>query len=187
MKTVKILCQQQGENSTTSRDPVAEIVDEKVIFWNKEIALSEINLQEEINVCVSSDNDMLVKKGKWEIREVELPEWMTAKEWLHNLIKYKYAWGMGVDQSWPENWQRWLALDCEGSTRLGLVKLLKTKTFRSEFRKSMRDQVVKFLDSAPEDRKYRSPLSLKQLDCLVDRYTARDASRIENNLYYSSR
>ena len=50
-----------------------------------------------------------------------------------------------------------------------LSKILKVKTFRNEFRKKLRDQVVEWLETDPDERKFASPLSHKQMECLIVR------------------
>jgi hypothetical protein len=43
--------------------------------------------------------------------------------------------------------------------------LLITKQFRSEFRRSLRDQLVRWIDE--DSPRYPSPFSSKQIDCLM--------------------
>ena len=47
--------------------------------------------------------------------------------------------------------------------------LLKTKKFRSDFRKSCRDQLVTWLLQVDSERKYQAPFSRKQMEYLVIR------------------
>ena len=51
---------------------------------------------------------------------------------------------------------------CENAAR----QILAVRSFRSEFRQSMRDQLVAWLDTPSEDRKFRSPLSPRQWECI---------------------
>lgn len=63
------------------------------------------------------------------------------------------------------------------------AKLLKTKKFRSEFRLSLRDQLVAWLELAPADRKYDSPFSPRQWGCLITSFLARKADAMDRSLY----
>lgn len=175
MATVKhsVLCKRFGENATTSADPIRlynEVEDAKLLTVTE-------------SFCVSFDNDMLVSCKAYEVREVELPEWLSVEEWCANLTKWKYTWGMGCKKDWPEATQRFILglKDCKD--RLACVKLLETKKFRSELRKSLRDQLDQYIATPAEDRKFKSPFSPKQWDCLIDRYTGREADQISNSLY----
>jgi len=44
--------------------------------------------------------------------------------------------------------------------------LLQTRSFRNEFRKNMRDQIVAWLETPASERKYKSPLSYRQWECV---------------------
>lgn len=147
-----VLFSQLGENSTTPMEPVAP--------WRGQADLTAM-----VTCCVSSDFDMLVSVPAHEVRAVELPSWLSAAEWCANSVAWKYVWGAGVDPTWPEAWQRGLA-------RLSFVErhaaaaLLRVKNFRSEFRLSLRNQLVTWLE-APVAERRRSPLSERQWECLV--------------------
>jgi hypothetical protein len=170
--TVRILFERTGENSTTSADPVRVFVEGK----------DEPLLEVQKTFCLSSDDDRLVGGNRYEAHDVVLPAWLSGNEWARSCVKWKYTWLTGVDATWPEVWQRALA-DMNVSHRLAVVKLLKVKNFRSAFRKSLRDQIVAWMETPVEGRKYRSPLSARQWESLVDVYTAREAHYIEERGY----
>jgi hypothetical protein len=44
--------------------------------------------------------------------------------------------------------------------------ILQVKSFRSSFRKDMRDRIVKWLDTPTCERQYASPLSWRQWECI---------------------
>lgn len=44
--------------------------------------------------------------------------------------------------------------------------ILKVRNFRNEFRKKLRDQIVAWLNTPKEERKYHSPLSPRQWECI---------------------
>ena len=46
-------------------------------------------------------------------------------------------------------------------------KLLSVKNFRSDFRRSLRDQVISWLNTPVSERKYPFPLSFRQMGCLM--------------------
>jgi hypothetical protein len=143
-----LFTRKNNENATTALDPMAP--------WAGQVDLTETG-----TFCASFDFDMLVTKNLYEVREVELPAWMSAEEWCRSYIEWKYVWASGVQRTWSESWQRGLAR-LSFADRYAACKLLGTKSFRSVFRKSLCDQIVAWLETAAESRKYASPLSDKQ-------------------------
>ncbi len=199
MKTVQFLCKQMGENSTTSHDLYSEIVNGKVkisvprkdengrktLSYDKiEKDLSEINMNETISVCLAFDNDMLVQKELWSIREVQLPDWLSGEEYLRMEIRFKYLWGFGCSMETPEKIQRFLLDISDEALRLGYIKLLSTKNFKSPVRESLYNQVMAWIDTNPEDRKYGKPLSWKQEAMLVNRHVMLEAKQKSTSLYW---
>lgn len=170
LTTHKILCKQTGEISYTPKSPVA-VYEEGSVDLN------------ETTTCIwSSDDWRLVSVNLWEVKNVTLPSWLSPGEWLQNTTSWKWAWGCGAD-GLPETWQRSLAYDnFDCAERLACAKLLKTKTFRSEFRASLRRQLVAWIEH-PEDRKFGSPFSPKQWDCLINGHLAREAKYLDGALY----
>jgi hypothetical protein len=150
--THKVLFRRNGENITTAPDPVRLFVEGE----------DEALLQEVENYCVSWDNDMLTKGHVYEVNEVVLPHWLSVEEWVANRVAWKWVWGCGVCPTWPEKVQR-VFLKLPTGQKMGLADLLRTKTFRSEFRKSLYTQ---FFASLVEGR-YELPLSARQLGALV--------------------
>lgn len=151
--TIAPLCEVEVDGDTARDTVTGEVYDLNETCWR----------------CVSYDNDMQVEIKKYLVRNVNLPAFLTVKEWAYNDTTWKYAWGMGVEAHWPEAWQR-------GLVKLGpefaynVAPLLKTHysgTFRSSFRKSLAEAVVKWLETAPEDRKYDRPLSSRQFDAIA--------------------
>ena len=168
--THKILLKQTGEISYTPRDPVA-VYEE-----------GSVDLSETTNCIWSSDDWRQVSVDTWEVREITLPHWLPASEWIRSTTAWKWAWGCGAD-GLPETWQRALAYgNFSCAERLACAKLLKTKSFRSEFRVSLRMQLVAWIER-PEDREYDSPFSPRQWDKLVNQYIERDAKYLDNALY----
>ena len=172
LTTHKILFKQLGENATSPRDPVG-------------VYSGQVDLEEMTTCCASYDDNRLVPKKLYSVGEVTLPEWLSPEEWLRNTSCWKRLWGLGADPSWPEAHQR--ALVHLGSTghRLAAIKLLRTKKFRSSFRESLRDRLVEWLDTPADERRYDSPFSYRQWGCLVNRYVAIEAKRLDAGLYSS--
>jgi hypothetical protein len=176
-KTVKFLTEHFGSVSYTARQAIA--------VWGEK----EVNMKETVSRCYSSDDFRQVSVDRYGCIEEELPCWMDPHEWLRNNVTWKWAWGCGCDKSWPEAWQRFLAYDCASDTcaRLAVAKLLKTKSFRSAFRASLRKQLEAWLDTPENERTFSSPFSKKQWEALCDNYTAREAHRLDKVLYWTDR
>ena len=111
----------------------------------------------------------------WEVHEIELPDWLSTEEYCKSFIKWKHLWGLGGNPEWPEKWQRLLARGGSPADRLACIQLLKTKKFRSEFRRGLHDQLVTWLT----EERYPSPFSPKQWDKLVNKYVVWRAARLE--------
>lgn len=170
MKTHEILFSRGGnENATTAPDPVA--------VWTGQVDLETTDMY-----CASSDMDMLVPCKKYEVHTVTLPDWLSPEEWIANTIGWKYTWGCGVDPEWPEAWQRGLKNMGSAAQRVACADLLRTKKFRNTFRASLCEQLKKWLEG---DSDFASPFSARQWGCLINVYVEREASAIENGLYYS--
>lgn len=178
MATHLILFKQLGENATTPHDPsrvVAEVKGTVAVLTDG----TEVDLTETTTCCRTSDDNMLVSKDLYSVKRVTLPDWLDAHEWLRNTVTWKYAWGTGVEQDWPENVQRRLA-HLSTAQRMAACKLYKTKNFRSSFRKSLREQLDAWLDGESD---YASPFSPRQWDCLIrNRW---EAKRVDSSLYWA--
>jgi hypothetical protein len=172
MKKVSFLCEHRGEYSGTPHT-IAKVYEE-----------GSVNLEEKVMRLCNSDFWIEVPVNKYAVCTIELPDWMSEEEYIRNWVDWKYVWGRGCSKEWPEKWQRFF---CQVSAEkcLAMVKLLKVKKFKSEFRKSLRIQLEEWLNS--EERKYPMPFSPKQWSTLVDPYLKNESYRLENNLYRSSR
>lgn len=168
--THKILFKQLGENATSPRDAAS--------VWTGQVDLDETTL-----CCASYDDNRLVPKKRYSVEEVLLPEWLSPEEWLHNSTSWKWLWGLGADPCWSEAWQRGLVAAGSTAHRLAAIKLLRTKKFRSDFRRSLCDRLVEWLDTPADERRYDSPFSYRQWECLVNRYVAREAKQLDAGLY----
>ena len=137
--------------------------------------------------CRNWDDDMLVKMKVYETRQVNLPDWLPLSEWLKTNVHWSFFWiqiGSAAASVMPENWQRTLSTFGEAHA-LACSKLLMTKTFRSELRRSLCEQLKTWLDTPKELRKFGTPFSSRQWDVICDERVARDAKRTAQNLYSS--
>ncbi len=168
LKKVKLIYHHLGENATTPRYPFS-------------VATQEIDLDETVLRCTSADFDMLVEIKRYEVRDIFLPRWMDPKTYIDGPVQWQYLWGLGADPTWPKRWQ--IKLATLGSIqKLACIKLLKTKTFRSNFRRSLRDQLEIWLASKSAKR-HISPFSPKQWQALLDPHTCREAESVASALY----
>ena len=183
---MNIVFEHRGEISYTARDPAGEL-----IAWDGgSVALVRlmgedsdrlINLAEQKTALVSSDMWEPCNVERWSISEsVPAVCGMTAMEWCRRHIDAKYFIGHGGDRDWPRQWFDRLVKMGETEKHAAL-KLLKVKSFRSNFRRSLRDQLEAWLnDAAP---RYGSPFSDRQWLALCDHYTRIDAKRTASSIY----
>lgn len=184
MKKVQILTTHYGENATTPHSPAGPVVKidgnfVTYIDWQKnEVAVDMTTTRK---VCVAYDNDMLIETNQYGLAEVELPTWLEPTEWVARITEFKWLWGFG-GKEFPESWQRDM-IGFSSAEKYVFCKLLNQQSFRSEFRKSLRDQVVAWLQTPREERKWGRPLSQKQFRSLFTIYDQREAERIDKRLY----
>jgi len=182
MKTHQILYRHFGENSDTAKTPVA-VFSEGMSYQGQPVELGE-----QIYCCLNWDDNRLVPTRKWAVLPVRLPDWLGPEAWLRRPTDWSWAWGLGMDPSWPEAWQRSIVAGrFSEAQRLAMIKLLKTRHFRSDFRRSLAEQLVCWLETEPEARAYASPFSPKQWAALIDRWVAREAEQLSSGLYYGHR
>ena len=156
MHIAVFLTEQMGENADTPKDVVG--------IWYGQ---NDIDLSERMMCCLNSGDDRLVPAWRWGFRLVDLPDWLSDAEYEKDEIAWSYAWGRGVDVTWPEAWQRALMRMPDRGDRIALIDLLKVQAFRSEFRRSLRAQVEAWLDTPVEDRRYGMPLSPRQMGSIT--------------------
>lgn len=166
-----LFSRKNNENITTRLDPVGEYVP------------GTVDLEATGTFCRAPDDDGPVTGKLYSVEDVDLPEWLSANEWARNFVRWKFLWGHGADLEWPEAWQRGL-LHLNSAEKTGCIKLLRTKKFRSEFRKSLYEQLVAWLETPADERKYSSPFSPKQWGTLINRWTALESKRVAESLYW---
>lgn len=165
-----------NENSDSAKEPVKEYKGEE-------------DLNEEITQCMNWDNDMLVTSKRYEVKEVTLPEWLSVEEWISSRIEWSYFWSIPKAVTLPENYQRVLVKMQNSMYRDALVALLAAQKLRSPLKISLQKQVIDWIETSPENRKYAFPLSDKQCDLLIwNKFSASlENKNRSTNLYYSSR
>lgn len=157
MKNTMILCRRFGEVSYTSLSPVRE--------WQGEA--DKANLQDTKQCIWSNDDYRPVTMNLWEVRAMQLPDWLSGDDYAHDFIKWDSLWTTPEANTMPQDWQMYLALGLDDpKERHALAKLLTANT-KSKFRQSLRAQVVDWLATEPDQRKYSRPLSWKQLSALL--------------------
>lgn len=185
MKTHTVLySRKNNENSNTPSYPIGEWANGKCVRNGQ---VTEIDLEEMSTHCLYHDDNQLVECKTYSLCDVYLPDWLSVDEWISNSSQWKWAWTFGAKPNeWPEAWQRALAYDIQGSIgRLSCSKLLNTKNFKSEFRQSLRDQLIKWIETPRDKREHASPFSPKQWESLADRYTVLEAKRLDQSCYYN--
>ena len=138
-------------------------------------------LTETGSFCYSSDDFRLVEGDLYSVSDVRLPAWLTVDEWVASAVDWKYTWGAGVDPTWPEAWQRGLKTlnPAQTSAASRLLVTLVADRFRSDFRRSVANQIVTWLETPEKGRRYDSPLSRRQWECV----TNRDDHTVDRRLY----
>ena len=170
MQTYKIIYKRHGINSTTGLDPWRVYTDDH-----------GLDLEEKINCCLYYDDDRLVACNLYDVRDLQLPDWVDIKRYLSNpvyhraLISHIERYKMGPDS--VSSTAAYRLMDMGTAQVFACLSLLKTKTFRSEFRASLRCQLDKWLDS--EVTEFSSPFSHKQWGCLINAHIANAAHRYD--------
>jgi hypothetical protein len=154
----KLLFKRFGENQNTELSPIKEYVEET----DAEL------LVETRNCCVSAFNDMLVECNLYDVRDVEIPDWLTVDEYLHGRvskcsIQLFMQFYPNLIQKFGRNAFKLSVLPYE--YEVALDKFCKTKTFKSEFRKSLFEQVKAWVEM--DEPEYKNPLSYKQWNAIM--------------------
>lgn len=92
--------------------------------------------------------------------------------------------GSGAYPDWPGHWQRWLlTLKGHQSRRLAVIQLLRGEP-KTELRRSLKRQLIEWLHTPPEGRRFETPFSPKQWGALTNRFVVRRAKHIDKDLYW---
>lgn len=158
MKNYQILFEHLGEYSYTEKQPVA-------LWESGMVDMAALTT----HTILSSDDWRPCPVARYEVREIELPDWLSPERWLArcDYVRWHFVWHSHKDaKSWPEPWQICL-FNHPDRERRAIAKLLGTKNFRSDFRYSLRQQLERWIETPEEKREFVSPFSDKQWQCLV--------------------
>ena len=106
-----------------------------------------------------------------------MPKWLDPEDYKKNKSKYIIAWTLGVP----------LNISCERIMMLQpkqvyvIGQLLKTKKFKSNYRKSLRSRLDAWLEDVDSD--YFSPFSNKQWETVINDHVIRNTVRLIQNLH----
>jgi hypothetical protein len=162
MKTVKYLMKQYGEYVYTARD----------IF---EVYTGQDYDTEADAGCIRGyDSWQHAPKNLYAVQEIEIPEWMTPEDYIAQEHNWKWYTKIGGTEDLGKQAFEKITRITNGALRLACIKLLKTKKFRSDFRKSLKSQLLTWI----ENGEYALPFSWKQERALVNEYIRIEAKRI---------
>ena len=166
MKTHQIVFRKNGEVSYTPPSPSCLLED------------FDGDLEQTANFLLSSDDWRLIPGKLYSVSEVTLPDWVSPKWWCRHEIEYKYFMrfvdGAKVD---PDSlsmaaYERIQRL--RPAEKFAVFGLLKVKKFRSDFRRSLRAQLDKWLSGESD---FPSPFSRNQWACLINGHILNMADR----------
>ena len=163
MKTVLYLTEQLGEQYVTPRDIIAPYTGQ------------DYDKDAEVRCIRYWDDWTIIMKKRYAVEEYDIPEWMTPEEYIGQQINWKYYKAIGGTEEMGRQVYYKITSIENGALRLAAMKLLKTKKFRSAFRKKLREQLENWIEGKSE---YDKPFSPKQVRALIDPWTYREAKRI---------
>lgn len=164
MKTVSFLMIQRGEFHYTPRNILEPYIGQE---YDREAMAGTI---------LSNDDWRAHPKKLYDLQDIEIPEWMTPKEYVtysHNWIWYKKIGG--TEELGKKVFIKISSIK-DGALRLASLQLLKTKRFKSELRKSFQKQLISWIED--KNSKYDNPFSQKQSSILCNSYVRMEAIRI---------
>lgn len=173
MKTITVVGRHYGENLGTSATPIMSLA--------KALEIG-IDLEAKGIFCRSWDDDGLVESNVFSVLTIDVPDHMTEEYYCINHVQIKYLKGYGADLNWSkEIWDGLMALD-NGYAQYLIIKILKTKKFRSEVRKNLKERFESWYKDAYAKRDFA-------VNYIVDTcstvYDYRDYKYLSNNLYYA--
>lgn len=153
---IKIIYTQSGSYTYSSYDTPVKVFDPMT---------DDEMLEKKCSQMWSSDDFRTSLVLKYEVRETELPEWLPVELFIARSWYSIDKWHSIFDAPDLETAEWLLTLNTDARSRV--LRLLNTKNFRSEFRKSLYRQIVEWLRTEPSQRKYESPLSPRQWQALL--------------------
>jgi len=117
---------------------------------------------------MKNDKGEEIELPLYQVKKVLIPEWLDEYEWVIFSKKYCRMFLFGLSMDAEEVIIRGiLEADFSDVQEYFLIQLLRVKNFKSEFRKSLREQAEMWLRTQIEGRKYSNPFSYKQWGCLI--------------------
>lgn len=164
MKVIELLLEHKGENAPTPREPIGE--------WK-----GQVNLSEKVYRCINWDFDALIEVNRYEVITVEVPEWITIEDILNIkfMTSYKYYQAFGGNVNFGKKTIEAIMMMPLPEQKLSAIQLLNTKSFKSDFRKSLYDQLIRWIDT--DEKKYNCPFTFKQWECLLNQRIKWDAEK----------
>jgi hypothetical protein len=161
MKKLTVLLEHIGEISYTPHDPVdCEVlsVDGDTVTIDKRGDISAIDITEQCTRLISHDFWEPTQVDRWELKQITVPDWFTGRDFYKARRLLQQLDGLEVSRA-----AFYKLHGMHSNARQIAIDLLKVKKFRSAFRRSLRDQLDKWLHS---DSVFPSPFSPKQWECL---------------------
>lgn len=121
------------------------------------------NLDETVRGISGPDDFRPVQRRRWQVRDVDLPSWMSVEEYIRDYARISTR--MYYIRDVGESAGRYM-LELSGPSLRAFHQLM-TANLRSEFKKSLKEQVITWLEKDPVDREYPSPLSDKQWQAIT--------------------
>lgn len=132
--------------------------------------------KDEIHPTIRNSGDWRpMSKLRYAIEEIEIPEWMTPEEFVYNTHNWKWYKKIGGNEDLGRKAFFKITTINNGVLRLALVKLLKQKSFRSDFRQSLRLQLEKWLGN---DNSYQYPFTDNQMKYVINDFLRIEAKQI---------
>ncbi len=164
--TLKCLFRHTGVNSDSAYDFVK-------VFEDSDEAL----LSAKRSCCYYHDDDRLVEINEYKVLEVTILEGMDITQMRYLQWLWQEAAEVGADvREIPLAWQLKIR-ELSDTARIACLELLKVKNFRSDFRKSLRNQLESWCKG---ESAHSTPFSPKQME-----YISRpkyQVDRIENSI-----
>lgn len=161
MKQLNVLLEHIGEISYTPHDPVdCEVVsvEGNTVTIDKRGQVSTIDLAEQCTRLISHDFWEPTQVDRWELKQITAPDWFTGRDYYRARRLLQQLDGLEVSRE-----AFYKLKELHENARAIAIELLKVKKFRSAFRKSLRDQLDKWLEG---ESVFPSPFSPKQWECL---------------------
>ncbi len=151
------------------------ILDPKVTNWD---------LRRTYDISMDQDGSHWGDELAFELRTFNAPDWMTNLQFVAYHIQIRHLHAYGANWDWPQKWIEEL-LQMPSEQRYFTTQLLKSvpDRMRSKIRKSIRMQIIQWMETDPESRDYRTPLSPRQLTIVAGPYGKRKLQAIDRSLY----